>query len=574
MGVPKIFGWMIKKLGEKNILDSIKQNKIDHFYIDANCLIHPMCFTILEFYPNWTDKEKLEEKMIQRIISYIDYLRNIINPKQQFFISVDGVCPQAKAAQQRLRRFRSIDDALLRQSIKSSHGINSPNMWSNIVITPGTIFMEKLHLKLLHYVKSLKTTYSITYSSYHSVGEGEHKIINDIRQKNKSTNNKYCIYGLDADLLFLSFACQQNNIWLLREATEFGKVKTNIDFKKDDPIKDIQQELIYISIDTLKKNLFQYFNSHVNSVTQQNINYLTVNEFCNDFTLFCYLLGNDFIPNLPSLEISTGGLDLLISAYIDSFIKTGCVTTLFDKNNCINRIFFEYLLEYIANREDHYFKEIFPNYWSMQQKRKCPYTEQYKKEIWKIDNMIGIKIDDPVQLGKENYKYRYYDYYFERSTNYDILSNKVCEEYIKAIQWIKEYYFTGVISWNWKYPYFVAPFASDLLNYVKNNGSLNFIFNKSSPLLPIQQLLSVIPPSCYSLLPKNYQYLILDKNSPLIDYYPIKFKIDKINKLADFKCIPLIPQINSEQIVLYTKDLILTKDEQIRNNILDDFKFK
>ena len=35
----------------------------------------------------------------------------------------------------------------------------------------------------------------------------------------------------------------------------------------------------------------------------------------DDFVLLCYLVGNDFLPNLPGLDIATGGLNDLLAIY-------------------------------------------------------------------------------------------------------------------------------------------------------------------------------------------------------------------------------------------------------------------
>ena len=68
MGVPAFFAWLLKKykkngfvfrkekLENETIINEI--NSIDYFLIDANCLIHPVCFKVIAENPNADDIDK------------------------------------------------------------------------------------------------------------------------------------------------------------------------------------------------------------------------------------------------------------------------------------------------------------------------------------------------------------------------------------------------------------------------------------------------------------------------------------------------------------------------------------
>jgi len=109
MGVPKFFSWLLQHFKNKILMKRVPS--IEHFFIDANCLLHPECNKIKEHCPD-ISIEKLEKKMFKRIINYLIYLENYVNPAKSMMTSVDGTAPMAKMIQQRKRRFRAIDDAI------------------------------------------------------------------------------------------------------------------------------------------------------------------------------------------------------------------------------------------------------------------------------------------------------------------------------------------------------------------------------------------------------------------------------------------------------------------------------
>ena len=336
MGVPGFFLWLWKRykgnnfvfskgsLNKENDSELIEKiNTIDEFLLDLNCAIHPMCFKVLAENQNITNMERLENKMMNRVIEYIDELVEYVNPQQVVYLAIDGVAPIAKIKQQRSRRFKSINDKVLFDNIKRKHNKEITTHWNNSAITPGTIFMEKLKLKIIDYCKKLqeKRKIKVIFSTSNTPSEGEHKLLQYIRNKQKNNidnSNKYVIYGLDADLIFLALSTNKENIFLLREAVHLNAGDSN---------SNNFDMLNYVSIDVMRSCIYQQISKKIlnyindmDEVDTNNINIIETKRIIDDFIFICYLLGNDFLPHIPSLDITKNGIDILIKIYTEYVI--------------------------------------------------------------------------------------------------------------------------------------------------------------------------------------------------------------------------------------------------------------
>ena len=584
MGVPGFFSWLLKQHKTNNIiLNSLDSSvRVDILYIDANCLFHPQCFKILKYFPDWTNEDNLHKKMITRILNYIDYLVGYVDPKKELVISVDGVAPMAKMNQQRLRRYRTIDDIIVRENLKRKYDKPVSNRWSNTVITPGTEFMELLHNAIIQHINKNKKL-KVRYSSYHVPGEGEHKILDDIRTKvQNNSKDTYCIYGLDADLIFLSLASQKCDLYLLREENQLVKGK-HVESECIDPLEDVAEELNFVSIDEMKRCFVIQFETLIKDKIEFQLD-ANNDKFINDFIFICYFLGNDFLPHLPSIDVNIGGLDIILDAYTNTFVKLQTNLIEINPEISINSIFLETFLEYISSREDYYFSKILPKFLEQNAKRRCPTSDPYEKELWDIDNLKTNEIikavkNDPIKLGvgkRNEWKFRYYEYYFNQKFNQKKLVDDMCFEFCKGLLWVSKYYFKGCCSWSWKYPYSNSPFISDIYHYIKDNkiDFNNITIEDQGYLKPCEQLLAVLPPICQHLLPASYKYLVSSFDSPIIYMYPEEIEINRLYKYKDFQCTPKIPQVNTELLRNAASKLTLTNVEKKRNKIENEITNK
>jgi len=561
MGVPGFFAWLLKKYKKNNIIQPNITHDIDTLYIDANCLFHPQCQKVLSYYLNSLDTPTLESQMISRILNFIDYLIGFVNPKKRVYLAVDGVAPRAKINQQRKRRYKAANENNKRDGIKKKHNREIIDKWTNTAITPGTEFMEKLHEKLLNHLKHVKShsmpNIEFVYSSYHTPGEGEHKLLDDIRKLSPDDTSNMVIYGLDADLMFLAMASGRPNIYLLREdITPAGSGHGNQP-EMIDILMDVSEDLSYVSVDLTKEHIDIYIREKIE--TENNFVDPGI-SFINDFIVCCFLLGNDFIPSLPSLNIKNNGIDYLLDQYVKTYAKldSGLVVVKDkDHTHTLNMEFLHMLLNLIALNEQDYFENQYPKYIARLQYHKPQSSDPYEVAIWNMENMRDIKIRDPIRLGKgspTDWKYRYHNHYHNISTYYDNYINAISQEYIRGILWTLDYYFKSCGSVSWQYPYYCAPFASDILLYLNANpGLILSSINPHDPVdnilvSPFVQLLAVIPPAYINLLPQKLRYLSSSIESPIIDMFPQNVKLDYLYKDILHKCMPLISNVDTNRI--------------------------
>lgn len=584
MGVPGFVAWLyhnhkstnfiFKKLFKTSNTDNIRVNSVQNLFIDANCLIHPKAREIYmdNLHLVETNLELLENKIIKAVISYIELLIEETKPTKLIYIAVDGVAPMAKIKHQRLRRFKSIYDQKKKEEICNKFNKPIVKEWNTAAITPGTLFMDKLTKSILKWLSMTKYK-NIVFSSSYTPGEGEHKIVQYMRNNNLQ-NDVSIIYGLDADLLFLSLAINKPKIYLMRETSQM-----EIDGSH------FEEGFSFLSIDVLGDTIYNTIIEQINNDKK----YDRV-KIISDFVFLCYFCGNDFLPNIPSLNIKPhnkkikNGINTIVESYADVMHES---EEYLIENMQINKKIFIKILDILSEIETEYFKDVYNI------KRffmNCKSNDPYELEKHNYDENIIENYNDPVQLGNPNdnlkiWKIRYYKHYhnidiYPDNSNDNSLNN-ILEEYIKGLVWTTYYYYDKCKDYEWFYEHHHGPFISDLKNYIdrfpdkfksyENIYKLDGVWFENQ-IKPLQQLLLVLPHESSFLIPSSYRMLLF--GNKLKKYFPDKItdiKVDYINKSKGWQNILFLDIIPARLILKLTKNIVLSEELE-RNRLCLEYK--
>lgn len=260
-----------------------------------------------------------EDKMFIAIFNYIEHLFGKIKPKKLFFMAIDGVAPRAKMNQQRARRFRTALDAEQAREKAIKEGLEMPKeeAFDSNCITPGTEFMAKLTQQLKYFINKKVSEdvdwqgVEVVLSGHEVPGEGEHKIMEYIRQAksqpNYDPNRRHCLYGLDADLIMLGLLSHDPHFCLLREEVTFGRQSQ----KKSKELEHQNFFLMHLCI------VREYLELEFQELEQPGVLDFPfdMERVIDDFILMAFFVGNDFLPNLPHLHINEGALALMFNVY-------------------------------------------------------------------------------------------------------------------------------------------------------------------------------------------------------------------------------------------------------------------
>ena len=295
------------------------------------------------------------------------------------------------------------------------------------------------------------------------------------------------IYGLDSDLIMLGLIhCKWcSNLFLFRE---------NPDFLEQLNYKLSNNKLYVLDIDLFSMIILKKL-----SINNK------INKFrLYDYILLCFMLGNDFLPHFPAINLRKDGMNILIDAYKEVIVPLN--KTIIYKHK-IQWNLFKLLISYLAKQEVISIKKHI----NLNNKKKC-------KKILNNLPQIDTTKESIINPSIKGWEKRYYQELFYLEPNcYNI--NIITTNYLEGLEWTFKYYTKGCVNWRWYYKFNYPPLLIDLEKAIPKTEQ-EFITKDLNSITPACQLALVLPKDCYNLIncSKDIKLKLNDLDNPLYDF--------------------------------------------------------
>jgi 5'-3' exoribonuclease 2 len=474
-------------------------------------------------------------------------------------------------------------------------------------ISPGTVFMETVSAVLAAYcVKQIANadapwwgeSVSVILSDSNAPGEGEHKIVDFMRThacKKDWPKGAHVIAGLDADLILLCLSLHMRQLYILRD-NDRGRianrpVAADADGKKkqaapkakgsdgdDDgapsdaegdappPVPDAPLAAGAASATGMvlpaRRKKLEFFDmtacgdgvaSELCSIATATHGgaalaalQLAPHRLINDFVALASLMGNDFMPRLPSGFCGEGAMDNMVETYVRHVVPHGFLTT-----DC-------------GDVDQHQLLRWLKAYEPIE-------TMLFRQHLIKRGTLTAAAAAAPVGSAVDAEWMATY----RRTTTYGKEQATACVKYVEGMRFVLRYYLTtsDECSWSWFYPCHHGPLVHDLvevLQRVVDSGKL-----LKAPVVelngppPFLQLLCILPPTSCRLLPPALRPLMLHPPEELAATFTAQWDVDaSANSDKEHLSAPMTPFANMHALTrLATPLLALVDASDAKRNV-------
>lgn len=600
MGVAGLHNKLKSLLRDYKILRSSFPGHVSILALDLNAVLHPVAQMVYSYGenadPNRTKEmvhkmssEQLFKDFYNALFNNMTRIMDGCNPKDLLIVGVDGPVPMGKITQQRQRRFVSAtmvkggnagsgvdedaipmpNDQTKLTEFPSGYDAYSASTFDPSALTPGTEFMVNLHEQLQKWLQEKIDVAAagfppkIIYSGQYCFGEAEHKIMNLLRDPNtfvmadgSRMTGHTVIHGNDADLMLLTLILPLNKIinaksvqyrpndyqirQLKNEARNRSRI-AKIQLAKLEASKSkTLTRMEYVDIDAMREG--------VGALMKHN---QFGNDAYHDFVAMMTLLGNDFIPSLFGFRDMMEAINLMIRNYNKLRLP---LTVQGNRPGIRNYHWnnFHMFLRKLAQTESDMLSEI-----SRKQLSNRPYnypSTMINGSTTIVDDIDGVR---RTVVNHEIFRNLWYNNALLPRSTADAVTivetdeddvKSMCLDYFTTLAWIYLYYQDSLaVSTAWAYRHFHTPLIVDLAHSSQGFSQRKLLPHHYSEadikILPIYQLLSVLPLTSMHLLPKE-AHKLMKPNSPIYYLYPSHFDYEIEAHMRHYEGTAIVPFAN------------------------------
>jgi len=194
-------------------------------------------------------------------------------------------------------------------------------------------------------------------------GEGEHKIMAYMRWARTlpeyDPNTRHCLYGADADLMLLGLLSHEPHITVLREVFRGRQDSSNrsaVMLRKDYSVVHLNILRNYLTLEfepvmVIDKGASDSDNS--GGVGGMDVDPVRI---VDDLVSLSSLVGNDFLPNFPSLYIPNNSIDAIWKAYAAAVREVRGGEYIINVDGSVNWLHMRRVLLNLAVNEENFFR--------------------------------------------------------------------------------------------------------------------------------------------------------------------------------------------------------------------------
>mmetsp|Transcript_10183 Transcript_10183/g.22532 ORF Transcript_10183/g.22532 Transcript_10183/m.22532 type:complete len:883 (-) Transcript_10183:242-2890(-) len=133
----------------------------------------------------------------------------------------------------------------------------------------------------------------------------------------------------------------------------------------------------------------------------------------------------------------------------------------------------------------------------------------------------------------------------EQDADCTLMEHNRSHAFLQGIEWVVKYYVRGCASWSWFFPAHYPPLCVSLMQRTADPLQLPPLH---APFPPLLQLMAVLPPQSGKLLPQQLQPLLDKTSSPIADFYPLDFEVDRKEDDKEWQGVALLPFVDEARL--------------------------